>query len=139
MFSFECTYRVRYADIDKMGFMYYGHYARLFEIARVEALRALGVRYRDLEDAGVIMPVRENKSKYLAPAKYDDLLTIKAMIKSMPGRRIVFDYEIANEEKKLIHIGETTLVFLNLSSQRVVECPEMISEVLRPYFPAEND
>ena len=69
MYSFESNYRVRYADVDQMGFMYYGNYAKLFEIGRVEALRNLGVRYKDLEDGGIWMPVYENISRYLEPAK----------------------------------------------------------------------
>ena len=65
MYQFESFYRVRYYDVDQMGFMYYGNYAMLFEIGRVEALRNLGVRYKDLEEDGIWMPVYENNSKYL--------------------------------------------------------------------------
>jgi acyl-CoA thioester hydrolase len=97
MYSFECSYRIRYADVDQMGFMYYGNYARLYEIGRVEGLRSLGIRYKDVEDAGIMMPVYENKSRYLQPAKYDELLTIRINVKEIPKARIVFFCEILSE------------------------------------------
>lgn len=134
MYIFEYPYRVRYADVDQMGFMYYGNYAKLYEIGRVEALRALGIRYKDIEDAGIWMPVYENKSKYLAPAKYDELLTIKISLKVIPKFRIVFTVEIFNEDRKIIHEGETTLVFLNSVNQKITVCPNEIIEKLKPSF-----
>lgn len=138
MYIFEYPYRVRYADVDQMGFMYYGNYAKLYEIGRVEALRALGIRYKDIEDAGIWMPVYENKSKYLEPAKYDELLTIKISLKVIPKFRIVFTVEIFNEDRKIIHEGETTLVFLNSVNQKVTVCPNEIIEKLKPYFFAND-
>jgi acyl-CoA thioester hydrolase len=134
MYIFEYPYRVRYADVDQMGFMYYGNYAKLYEIGRVEALRALGIRYKDLEDAGIWMPVYENKSKYIEPAKYDELLTIKISLKQIPKFRIVFVVEIFNEDKRIIHQGETTLVFLKSVDQKITVCPNEIIEKLKPYF-----
>lgn len=138
MYIFEYPYRVRYADVDQMGFMYYGNYAKLYEIGRVEALRALGIRYKDIEDAGIWMPVYENKSKYLEPAKYDELLTIKISLKVIPKFRIVFTVEIFNEDRKIIHEGETTLVFLNSVNQKITVCPNEIIEKLKPYFFAND-
>lgn len=138
MYIFEYPYRVRYADVDQMGFMYYGNYAKLYEIGRVEALRALGIRYKDIEDAGIWMPVYENKSKYLEPAKYDELLTIKISLKVIPKFRIVFTVEIFNEDRKIIHEGETTLVFLNSVNQKITICPNEIIEKLKPYFFAND-
>jgi acyl-CoA thioester hydrolase len=134
MYQFDCNYRIRYADIDQMGYMYYGNYAKLYEIGRVEALRSLGLRYRDLEETGVIMPVYENKSRYIAPAKYDDLVTIRVIIKELPKVRIIFNYEIYNEEQTLLHTGETTLVFVRTANNRITTCPKEISDRLQPFF-----
>lgn len=134
MYSFDYTYRVRYADTDKMGYMYYGHYARLYEIGRVEALRSLGVRYKDLEDDGIIMPVLENYSKYFKPALYDELLTIRIILKTMPGTRSVFNYEIYNETEVKIHEGQTTLVFYSVETQKVIHCPDSITKALEPFY-----
>lgn len=134
MYSFDCTYRIRYADIDQMGYMYYGNYAKLYEIGRVEALRSLGLRYRDLEETGVIMPVYENKSRFIVPAKYDDLVTIRVIIKELPKVRIVFNYEVFDENQTLLHTGETTLVFLKTVNNRITVCPKEILDKLLPFF-----
>jgi len=117
-----------------MGFVYYGNYATYYEVTRVEALRALGISYKLLEENGVLMPVLENWSKYIRPAKYDDLLTIKLFLKEMPAMRITFEYEVFNEEKKLINLGSTTLVFLDKNSGKPIPIPGVVQDVLKPYF-----
>lgn len=134
MVQFETTIRVRYADTDQMGYVYYGNYAAYYEVARVESLRSLGLTYRELEEAGVMMPVLENHSKFHAPAKYDELLTIKTTIKEKPAVRIAFHYEIFNESDKLIHEGETRLVFVNMETGRPCRQPEMMAKLLDPFF-----
>lgn len=134
MYSFDYNYRVRYADIDQMGYMYYGNYAKLYEIGRVEALRSLGLRYRDLEETGIIMPVYENKSRFISPAKYDDLVKIRVIIKELPKVRIIFHYEIYDEQQTLLHTGETTLVFVRTSNNRIATCPKEITDRLLPFF-----
>lgn len=134
MYSYISNYRVLYADIDQMGYMYYGQYAKLFEIGRVESMRSLGIIYKDIEAEGVWMPVYELHSKYIEPAKYDDLLSIKTTIKEMPKARIVFHSDIINPEGKIIHEGKTTLVFLRTSDQRLQICPASISTKLSTYF-----
>jgi acyl-CoA thioester hydrolase len=134
MFSFSVPVRVRYADTDQMGFVYYGHYARYFEIGRVEALRSLGISYKELESQGVMMPVLENYSKFLKPAHYDDLLSIQVMIKEKPGTRIRFDYEITNQDGLLIHTGYTVLVFVSAETRKVVPFPEVVKTALESFF-----
>jgi len=134
MYQFETNIRVRYAETDQMGFVYYGNYATYYEVTRVEALRSLGISYKILEENGVLMPVLENWSKYIRPAKYDDLLTIKLFLKEMPAMRITFEYEVFNEDKKLINLGSTTLVFLDKSSGKPMQIPGVVQDVLKPYF-----
>ncbi len=131
MIQFEIQYRVCYADTDKMGYMYYGNYARLYEIARVEMLRNLGVSYKKLEDDGIGLPVVENYSKFHFPAKYDDLLTIRCEVTEMPNVRITFNYSIFNTNQKLIHEGKTTLVFMNMSQQKVIRVPEVVLDFIK--------
>ena len=99
---FETKLRVRYAETDQMGYCYYGNYAQYLELGRVEALRSLGFPYKDLEEQGIMLPVLDFHIKYLAPAKYDDLLTVKTIISEIAGTRIFFEYEIVNEESKQI-------------------------------------
>ncbi len=134
MVQFETNIRVRYADTDQMGYVYYGNYAAYYEIARVESLRSLGLTYKQLEESGTMMPVLENFSKYLAPATYDEMLTIKTAIKEKPGVKITFDYEIFNEQDKLIHVGKTLLVFVDMKTGRPCRQPEIMARLLDPYF-----
>jgi acyl-CoA thioester hydrolase len=124
--NFEIKLRVRYAETDQMGYCYYGNYAQYLELGRVEALRSLGFRYKDLEDKGIMLPVMEFHIKYLSPAKYDDLLTVKTVITEIAGTRIYFDYEILNEENKQIALATTTLVFVSKETMRPVKAPEEI-------------
>jgi acyl-CoA thioester hydrolase len=134
MYIQETKYRVRYADTDQMGYVYYGNYARLYEIGRVEALRSLGFSYKVMEDSGVMMPVYENHSKYIAPALYDELLTIRTTIKTIPSARVVFHYEILNSADKIVHTGETTLVFVKMENNRLTTAPKDLLEKLNPFF-----
>ena len=134
MFEFATQIRVRYADADQMGYVYYGNYARFFEIGRVEALRSLGISYKALEKNGIMMPVLENYSKYIKPAFYDNLLNLKVMIKEIPGTRIRFEYEITNEESILIHIGYTVLVFISAESKKVVSFPTYLKKTIENFF-----
>ena len=113
MFSHSSKIRVRYADTDQMGFMYYGNYAEFYEVGRVEMLRSLGMTYRSMEDKGIIMPVTELRCKYIKPALYDEEITVKVTIAKMPTLRIHFRYELYNEKEELINEGETTLVFID--------------------------
>lgn len=138
MLTKEINIRVRYAETDQMGYVYYGNYATYYEVARVECLRSLGFSYKILEKQGVIMPVVENSSKYIRPANYDDLLTVKVFVKEMPVKRITFEYEIYNERKKLINLGETILAFVDLKSGRACDTPESIVTLLNPFFNGEN-
>jgi len=134
MFSYSTNIRVRYAETDKMGFVYYGNYSTYYEIVRVEAIRSLGLTYKDLEDDGCLMPVIENNSKYLRPALYDDLLEIKTYIDSKPGMKIKFRYEIFNESKTLLHTGDTTLVFLDTQTRKTKMIPDKLNSALLPFF-----
>ena len=134
MFSHKTEIRVRYAETDQMKYVYYGNYARYFEIGRVEALRSLGATYKSFEDQGVMMPVLELKHKFIRPAFYDELLTLTTTISKLPGVRIHFTYELHNEKGTLIHIGETTLVFIDMEKQKPCMPPTELLEKLKPFF-----
>jgi acyl-CoA thioester hydrolase len=134
MYQSTTTVRVRYAETDQMGYVYYGFYAMYYEVGRVESLRQLGLTYREIEEMGIIMPVLENKSKYLSPGRYDELLTIVTTVREKPGVKIRFEYEIYNEEKKLINQGETLLAFVDKNTNRPCRPPEAMAKVLQPFF-----
>ena len=134
MYQSETSVRVRYGETDQMGYVYYGFYAMYYEVARVEALRKLGVTYKEIENMGIIMPVLENKSKYIAPARYDEQLRIVTTINEKPSIRIKFEYAIFNEQNVLIHTGETLLVFVDRKTNRPCRPPEEMETVLEPFF-----
>ena len=134
MYQHEVQIRVRYADTDQMGYVYYGNYAAYYEVARVESFRSLGYAYKNLEEAGVMMPVLELKTKYKLPAKYDDLLTVKVTIPEMPQVKILYQYEIYNESGDHLNSGETTLAFIQMANGRPTRIPEVMKNLLRPYF-----
>jgi len=115
--------------------VYYGNYAQYFEVGRVESLRNLGISYKGIEDMGIMLPVVELNIKYLRPAKYDDLLTIKSQIKELPTEhKIVFDQEIYNEEGKLLTIGKVKLYFMDSKLGKRVSMPAIMLEKLSTYF-----
>ena len=118
MFTHSTKIRVRYAETDQMGYMYYGNYAQFYEVGRVEMLRSMGMTYRSMEDDGIMMPVLEMKTKYLKPALYDEEITVKVIMEKMPSVRIHFKYELFNEAQELINIGETTLVFIDIQKNK---------------------
>lgn len=122
--------RVRYSETDKMGYCYYGNYAQYFEVARVEALRDLGVSYKELEDRGIGLPVRTYSITYKRPAYYDDLLTVSTLIESTDGPRIFFSYEVHNEAAELICSAKTELVFVDLSTGRPTQVPDDVRALL---------
>lgn len=137
MYRSETSIRVRYGETDQMAYVYYGNYAMYYEVARVESLRQLGVTYKELEASGIMMPVLENHSKFLGPARYDELLRIVTTIREKPGVKIKFEYEIFNEQNRLINQGETLLAFVDSKSGRPVRTPEMMIRVLGPFFTNE--
>ncbi len=120
----ETLVRVRYAETDKMGYVYYGNYPEYLEVGRVEAMRDLGISYKELEDSGVMMPVVSMELKYIRPAFYDDKLKIKTYIKEMPDARMTFEYEIFNSQDILINKAITTLAFVNIATMRPCRAPE---------------
>lgn len=134
MFSHDVEVRVRYGETDRMGYMYYGAYPLHFEVGRVEALRSLGFPYRDLEDRGILLPVREMNVRYHAAALYDDLLTVRTIITAMPAVRIDFAYRITGEGGRLLTEATTTLVFVDKATGRPRRAPEELVAVLAPYF-----
>lgn len=134
MYTHTTQLRVRYGETDQMAYVYYGNYASYFEVARVEALRQLGMSYKELENEGIMMPVLENHSYYHQPAVYDDLLNIEVSIREMPSVRISFYYRIFNESGKMVHSGETKLAFMRSESKRPCRPPEKMLALLAPFF-----
>jgi len=111
----ESRLRVRYAETDQMGVVYYANYLVWMEVGRVELCRACGFRYREMEQQdGVLLAVAEANCRYLAPARYDDEVIVRTWIESAHRRMVTFAYEIrsAADNAKLA-TGYTKHMFLN--------------------------
>jgi acyl-CoA thioester hydrolase len=139
MYISEHQVRVRYAETDQMNVVYHGNYAQYFEVGRVEAIRQLGLSYKDLEATGIILPVIEWTAKFLRPAHYDDLLTIRTTLKEWPaGHRIEFLQEVYDEKGKLLTTGKVLLYFLRSATMEKTGMPGEMAERLKPYFTGES-
>lgn len=134
MFVHETRVRVRYAETDQMGQMYYGRYAELFEVGRVEALRALGFPYRRIEERGILLPVRDLSVRYLMPVRYDDEIVIRTTIVEPISARIRFRYELLSDAGERLTEAETTLVFVDARSKRPCRAPADLITALAPFF-----
>ena len=96
-----------------MGIVYYSRYYEFFEAARTDMLRDLGLPYGDFEKSGYTMPVTESRCKYHNSAKFDQLLTIKCLIREKPKARLKINYIVKNESERLIAKGYTVHAFLD--------------------------
>ena len=128
MREYQFQVRVRYAETDQMGVVYHGNYAQYFEMGRVEWLRNMGVSYKWMEENGVMLPVVSLSMNYKKPARYDDLLTVKTILKSQTSVKIEFDYEIYNEANALLTTGYSMLVFVDMKTGRPMLPPNYVSE-----------
>jgi len=118
-----------------MGVVYYGNYAQFYEIGRTEAIRALGFTYKEIEAMGIVLAVTDMHIKFLRPAKYDDVITVKSTLREIPlDHKIVFHGEIFNQENELLNTGEVTLYFLEAKTMKRMNMPEELKEKLAGYF-----
>jgi len=122
--------RVRYAETDQMGVVYYGNYAQYLEQGRTEWLRELGFSYKWMEANDIHLPVVHLSIDYKLPARYDDLLTVKTTLKKMPSVKIEFYYEIYNESKQLLITATTILVFINSTTKKITHAPQYLIDKL---------
>jgi acyl-CoA thioester hydrolase len=134
MFSGQTQVRVRYAETDQMGIVYYGIYTQYFEVGRVEALRELGMTYRKMEEEGTMLPVKRLEINYRQSAKYDDLLTVTSKIEKMPTAQIAFDHEVYNENGDLLTTGRVELVFVDSTTMRPKKAPIDFLDRISPFF-----
>jgi acyl-CoA thioester hydrolase len=135
MFESTTQIRVRYAETDQMNVVYHGNYAQYFEVGRAESIRNLGFTYKELEAMGIAMPIVELHIKFLKPAHYDDLLTIKTILKELPtDHKIEFHQEVYNEAGNLLTTGRVVLYFIELATRKKTNFPFAMREKLATYF-----
>jgi len=130
----ETKIRVYYEDTDKMGVVYYGNYARYYEIGRTEMIRDLGFTYKQIEDSGIMLPARSLKINYLKSAYYDDLLTVRTIVDTIPKVKFPIKTEIYNEKGELINSGEVVLVFYSAITNKPVAAPKFFIDEMTRLF-----
>lgn len=134
MLKTKTSLRVRYSETDKMGVVYHANYAQYFEVARTEMFREIGLAYSDMEANGIMLPLVDLYCRYHKPAYYDDNLKIEVTVEEMPSVKIKFNYKIYNEKGDLLTDGYTTLVFIDMKTNRPTRMPEYIKQVVEKYF-----
>ncbi len=130
----ETKIRVYYEDTDQMGVVYYGNYARYYEIGRTEMIRDLGFTYRQMEEMNIMLPAHSLKINYLKPAKYDDLLTVRTIVETIPKVKFPIKTEIYNEKGELINSGEVVLVFFSSATNKPVPAPKFFIDQITEIF-----
>ena len=137
--TYEHQFRVRYKDTDQMGIMHHSNYIVLYEMARTEWLRDMGLTYAEIERRGIMSPIIEVQSKYLYPAFYDEVLTVKVFMDEMPMARLVIGAEVYNPDGKLINKGSVTLGFMHADTRRPCRAPEWFTEKLTEYINSQTE
>jgi acyl-CoA thioester hydrolase len=134
-------HRVIYGDTDGMGIVYYANYLRFFEVGRSEYVRACGTTYRRMEDEhGVMLPVTEATAKYIASARYDDVLEIATRIEQCGHATLTFEYRITRlKDAALLAKGTTTHACLERASLRVIRIPKVVKDTLGVSAPPRQE
>ena len=130
MLSHDCQIRVWYKHTDQMAICHHSNYICYYEAARSELLRYLGMSFAEVEKRGIMMPILEVQSKYHRPAYYDELLTVRIMLRELPTARINFFYEIYNERGDLLNTGMTQLGFIHSDTRRPCRVPDWFLQLV---------
>ncbi|WP_425237414.1 acyl-CoA thioesterase [Ulvibacterium sp.] len=127
---YEISFRVRYSETDQMGIVYHGNYPQYLEMGRVEWLRSLGISYKSMEENGILLPVISLQISFKKSAVYDDLITVKTILKKRPMARIEFDYVIYRNSDEILATANTVLAFMDKNTKRPLRCPSYLLEKL---------
>lgn len=133
MIVHETDIRVRYPDTDKMGVVYHAVYVEYMETGRTEWMRESGLAYSEIESSGLILPVLDVSFSMKRPARYDDIVTVRTMIRAMPTVRLEIDYEIKRGDE-LLTTGTTRHAFVVPETMRPVKPPKAFMELLEREF-----
>ena len=134
MLSSEIKIRVRYGEVDRMGYLHHGNYALYFEEGRTELLRGFGLSYRKMEDEGILLPLRAMNIRYIKPVLYDDEVTVKTILTQKPTAKLEFEYSLINESGEVLSEATTTLVFTDARTRKVIRAPGYFLDLVSPYF-----
>ena len=127
--SSTSTLRVRYAETDKMGVVYYANYLVWFEVARADLLRSLGWSYREMEIAGISLPVIEAECQYLRPARYDDEIEVRTEGRMLSPVRMEFHYQVVKRADQTVAAAGRTVHAALDPAGKPCRLPERVREV----------
>jgi acyl-CoA thioester hydrolase len=134
MLQSEVQIRVRYGEVDRMGYLHHGNYPLYFEVGRTELIRQLGLSYKEMEDKGILMPVRDLQVKYYLPVLYDQEVTLVTRLAKKPEVKVVFEYQLISDTGQLHSDAKTTLVFVDANNRKPIRAPEFFNRLVEPYF-----
>jgi len=129
MKTHETKLMVRYSETDQMGRVYYSRYLEWFELARASHLKSAGFPYSDMEKLGLYLVVADTYIKYLKPAKYEEEISVKTIIKEVTRASVVFEYEVKNEKNELLATGNSKLVATSKDG-KVTAIPDEVKKLL---------
>jgi len=133
MVKFVTTVRIRYADTDQMKFVYNGKYLEFFEVGRTELIRDMGMSYKQMEEAGFMLPLYDTYIRFHSPAYYDEIIEIESSMSSKPLAKLKIDYTIRVGER-LIATGYTQHAFVSVATGKPVRSPELFNKLIDKYF-----
>lgn len=130
MYKSTTKLKVRYAETDQMGIVHHSNYYVYFEAAREDFIAGTGIRYKDMEDSGIMMPLVETQCRYIEGAKYDDLLIIETSLEELTPAKISLQYTVIREiDGKQLAKGKTILAFVDKESFRVLNLKRKFPEI----------
>lgn len=121
------TIRIRYDEVDKMGYVYHGNYAKYYHLGRTELLRKIGICDNALERENIILPVIEMSMKFIKPVFYDETITVSTSLIEEPRSRMKFSHKIYNQNQEIVNEAYSTVAFVEENTRKPVRVPETIS------------
>jgi acyl-CoA thioester hydrolase len=130
MYKSKTNIKVRYAETDQMGVVHHSNYYVYFEAAREDFIADAGIRYKEMEDLGIMMPLVETHCKYIEGAKYDEMLTVETSLEELSPAKINLQYTVIREiDGKILAKGKTILAFVDKESFKVLNLKRRFPEV----------
>ena len=126
--SFISKIRVRFVETDPLGIVWHGNYIQYFEDGREAFGRHHGISYLDQKDNGYTTPIVKSSSEHKLPLRYGDIATIKTIYVDSPAAKMIFRYEVFNEQNQIVCTGETTQVFVEDKGELSLIIPEFFME-----------
>ena len=130
----ESKIRIRYDEVDKMGYVYHGNYAKYYHISRTDLLRKIGISDKELEEKNILLPVIEMSIKYIKPIFYDDIIIIKTLLGNIPTSRLEFQHEVRNHNNELINQAKSVVAFVDIHTRKPLKAPQLVVNKIKQHI-----